>query len=564
RRPKPSYAAVQKTFAAPLPPLPSDPPMISVIVCAYNAERTMEPCLHSLQNLPYPNYEVIVVNDGSTDRTLEIARRYEGGRIRVIDQKNMGLSAARNVGIAASRGEIVAFTDSDCVVDPDWLTYLAYKFQAGFVAVGGPNFPPPEDSLVPSAVAVSPGGPTHVLLNDDVAEHIPGCNMAFRKSALEEINGFDALFSAAGDDVDLCWRLQNAGYAIGFSPAAMVWHFRRNTVRAYLKQQMGYGKAEALLFSKHQYRFNLLGQSRWLGRIYGDLTTSLLSRKPVIYYGAFGRGLFQTLYEQPASFLTYLPFTLEWNVVAAILLLTSLLSGEYLLVSSLPFAVSLISAANTASRARLDPRFSTVRARLLVMLLVYLGPLMRSFERYLWRMRSMNDVERITYEVPTQRPRISWLRRVFYLNYWNETGREKEDLLHEVTNFLFPRKFWISVDSGWNDWDIEVSRGIWASGRLKVAVENHSGPKRIFRVRTSIHTGKVGLWALVSFTLMTLLGLVLGIPELTRTGLVLAVLDAVVLVYQNFRLGRVLYRVLGIAARRLDLGPVGNGRDAAS
>jgi len=564
RRPKPAFAAVRERFAAPTPPIPDDPPMISVVVCSYNAERTMEPCLHSLQNLPYPNYEVIVVNDGSTDRTLEIARRYEGGRIRVIDQKNMGLSAARNVGIAASRGEIVAFTDSDCVVDPDWLTYLAYKFQAGFVAVGGPNFPPPEDSLVPSAVAVSPGGPTHVLLNDDVAEHIPGCNMAFRKSALEEINGFDALFSAAGDDVDLCWRLQNAGYAIGFSPAAMVWHFRRNTVRAYLKQQMGYGKAEALLFSKHQYRFNLLGQSRWLGRIYGDLTTSLLSRKPVIYYGAFGRGLFQTLYEQPASFLTYLPFTLEWNVVAAILLLTSLLSGEYLLVSSLPFAVSLISAANTASRARLDPRFSTVRARLLVMLLVYLGPLMRSFERYLWRMRSMNDVERITYEVPTQRPRISWLRRVFYLNYWNETGREKEDLLHEVTNFLFPRKFWISVDSGWNDWDIEVSRGIWASGRLKVAVENHSGPKRIFRVRTSIHTGKVGLWALVSFTLMTLLGLVLGIPELTRTGLVLAVLDAVVLVYQNFRLGRVLYRVLGIAARRLDLGPVGNGRDAAS
>ncbi len=80
--------------------------MISVVVCAYNAERTMEPCLQSLVDCPYPNYEVIVVNDGSTDKTGEISHRYEGGRIRVIDQPNMGLSAARNVGIEAAKGSI--------------------------------------------------------------------------------------------------------------------------------------------------------------------------------------------------------------------------------------------------------------------------------------------------------------------------------------------------------------------------------------------------------------------------------------------------------------------------
>ena len=73
----------------------------------------------------------------------------------------------------------------------------------------------------------------------------------------------------------------------------MVWHFRRNTVKDYFNQQRGYGKAEALLYFKHPYRFNMLGQSRWLGRIYGELTTAVLSRKPVIYYGTFGRGLFQ-------------------------------------------------------------------------------------------------------------------------------------------------------------------------------------------------------------------------------------------------------------------------------
>ena len=566
RRPKPAYHSVRATFGAPVPAIPPDPPMISVVVCSYNSERTMEACLRSLCDLPYPNYEVVVVNDGSTDGTLEIARRYEGDRIRIVDQPNLGLSAARNVGIAEARGEIVAYTDSDCVVDPDWLTYLAYKFRDGFVAVGGPNFPPPEEALVPSAVAVSPGGPTHVLLNDDVAEHIPGCNMAFTKAALEEIQGFDALYTSAGDDVDLCWRLQNAGYPIGFSPVAMVWHFRRATVRTYLKQQMGYGKAEALLYFKHPFRFNLLGQSRWLGRIYGGVTTTFFSRGPVIYYGAFGRGLFQTLYERPASVFTYLPFTLEWNLLAAILLLTAILSGEYLLVSSLPILVSLASAATSAWNAKLDPRFRGMRARLLVMLLLYLGPLLRSFERYLWRMRGARDVERVNYEAqgPTPKPDVSWWRGEFRLEFWNETGRDKEELLHELSAFLVPRKYRVAVAAGWDEWDLEVARGIWASARIEVAVENHTGAKRLFRIRVSVIPAKVALWALGACLGIAGLGFAFNVPELTRMGLVLAGLDAATLAVQNFRLGRLLVRVLAVVASRLDLGPMGRRDEDAA
>ena len=117
---------------------------------------------------------------------------------------------------------------------------------------------------MPAAVAVSPGGPTHVLISDEVAEHIAGCNMAFRRDALLDLGGFDPLYRAAGDDVDICWRFQDAGYTIGFSAAALVWHFRRNTVKAYLNQQRGYGKAEALVYAKHPFRFNLFGQAKWL------------------------------------------------------------------------------------------------------------------------------------------------------------------------------------------------------------------------------------------------------------------------------------------------------------
>ena len=136
--------------------------------------------------------------------------------------------------------------------------------------------------------------------------------MLFRSEALEAIGGFDPIFRAAGDDVDLCWRLQFAGYKIGFSPSATVWHFRRNTVEAYFGQQRGYGKAEAMVYAKHPFRFNLFGQAKWLGRIYGDLSASmLLSSKPIIYSGIFGRGLFQTLYEPPSSIAAYLPLTFE-------------------------------------------------------------------------------------------------------------------------------------------------------------------------------------------------------------------------------------------------------------
>src|SRR6185369_13861816 len=202
-------------------------------------------------------------------------------------------------------------------------------------------------------------------------EHIPGCNMAFTKKALEEVGGFEPVFAAAEDDVDLCWRLQNRGYAVGFSPAATVWHYRRNTVKAYLKQQMGYGKAEALLYFKHPYRFNLLGQSRWLGRIYGELTTAVLSRRPIIYFGAFGRGLFQSMYEAPSSLLSYLPFTLEWNVIGVVMLLAALASPRALPFAIMPLAVSLVWSVTTAMRARVDPRFTGFRSRALIAVLTY-------------------------------------------------------------------------------------------------------------------------------------------------------------------------------------------------
>jgi GT2 family glycosyltransferase len=535
RRKKPAFQAVQRWY-----------------VCAYNAEPTMAACLASLQDLRYPAFEVIVVDDGSTDRTGTIADGFEG--IHVIHQKNKGLSAARNVGIAASLGEIVAFTDSDCVVDPDWLHYLVATFlQTGLPAVGGPNLPPPEDSVVAACVAASPGGPLHVLLDDVEAEHIPGCNMAFRREVLDEIGGFDPIYRSAGDDVDVCWRLQDRGHRIGFSPAAMVWHFRRNTMKAYIGQQKGYGKAEALLYFRHPQRFNALGYSRWRGRIYGGISALFSLRRPIIYGGVFGRGLFQTLYQPPSTVLSHLPFTLEWNLVGAMLLAYGALRGGWAWLGAAPVALSWACCLWAAMRARVDAPAGGVRGRLLIAVLTYFGPLLRSLERYRWWLRGLTAAEPAESERPVQALPWSWRDRAFSAAFWTEDGVEKETILHGLMEVLAQRKYFVLVDQGWSDWDLEAHGGVWSRARIKVCAENHGGERRVLRVKCALRTSRLTRGVLASATVLAGLGFQLGLPSLAGAGVAAAVGTGAGLVREAFGLGRMLYDALQGVARRARL-----------
>jgi GT2 family glycosyltransferase len=286
---KPALAAVKEAWSHDRSPISRE--RFSVIVCTRNGATRIAACLEALEKQSFPAHEIIVVDDGSTDGTTAlVASRFP--HVRLLTLEPGGLSAARNAGAEAATGDIVAFTDDDCEADPDWLAGLAGAFAKGWDAAGGPNLPPPAKSDAEAIVAAAPGAPSHVMLDDAEAEHLPGCNLAVRRTTYFDIGGFDPVFTTAGDDVDFCWRLRDKGYRLGFAPTAFVWHHRRPSLRGYLRQQIGYGKAEALLIAKHPKRFTATGDARWDGFVYTGGPVRAVEGS-VIYHGPMGLAGYQ-------------------------------------------------------------------------------------------------------------------------------------------------------------------------------------------------------------------------------------------------------------------------------
>jgi GT2 family glycosyltransferase/DNA-binding beta-propeller fold protein YncE len=509
RNAKPATGAVAAAFNdAPFPEAVRRTwPKVSVVVCAYNAADTLEDCLSSLDRLTYPDYEVILVNDGSRDGTGDIARAH--ARVKVIDIPNGGLSAARNTGLAAATGEIVAYTDADARVDRDWLTYLVQPFLASeVVGSGGPNVVPADDPPVAQCIARAPGGPTHVLLDDRIAEHVPGCNMAFRREALLAVGGFNPIYLRAGDDVDICWRLQAKGWRIGFASSALVWHHHRSTVGAYWRQQVGYGEGERWLMAHHPEKF-LDGQMLWRGRIYSPLpfVRSLWSER--INSGVWGTAAFPSVYRADVHPFAFLPHSIRWQFLSSILLIAGLvvtLAGSHSWAAALLLGTGIIGLAVTlAKNVSYTLRSSVDRLpgnrlwyRALVGYLHFLQPFARIRGRIRGALASpemaLPAAQRQTSRGP--RPSLAEAWRALLLisgaitedRYWSEKWTTNNRVLAQFTAWLRGSRAVrvIEIDDGWaHDRDVSVLVGRWAWLDVRALVEEHGSGKAL--VRFSMH-----------------------------------------------------------------------------
>ena len=384
RSPKLAFDAVGKVFSDSLPPPLTSAPKATVVVAAYNAAATLGECLSSLRNLNYPDYETIVVDDGSTDSTSEIAG-HDGNGIRTIRVEHNGLAAARNAGIDAASGEIVAFIDADARADRDWLYHLIETIKRrDAAAASGPNFAPDSRSSRAAAMAAAPGLPREVRAGDDRLAQLCGCNMAITKAALQKAGGFDPMFTAAGDDVDLSWRLAASNETLAYAPGAVVIHERRATLSAYLRQQRGYGAGEGLLFRKYPLRTAdqdaIYATPSWLGSLFNGAR---------VYYGEFGRGLFQTVYSAGNSYAD-LPLTIQWIAVSLILLILGAVNRVLGALGGCGLAISILIAAASAASAPLPREYSGPIARTWLAIINLLGPPIRSLarERVKWRFDS--------------------------------------------------------------------------------------------------------------------------------------------------------------------------------
>ena len=545
RRPKPAYRAVADVFhAAPFHTVDQSRwPTVSVVVCAFNAAETIGDCLASLERVDYPSLEVIVVDDGSKDETASIARLHP--RVQLIQTPNRGLSVARNVGLQASTSDIVVYVDADVRVEPSWLAHLIQPFAAPTVVLaGGPNVVPHDDGWFAQCVARSPGAPAHVLLDDRIAEHVPGCNLAIRRTALLDIGGFDPIYLRAGDDVDVGWRLQDRGGVLAFSSSALVWHHHRDRLAAYWRQQVGYGEGEAWLRASHQHRFAGLRIS-WRGRIYSRLpfVRSLSAR--LVHSGRWGTASFPSVYHVGVHPLQAMPHMFEWQFGALLLVLVAGLrsatagSGTAALIAGATglaaLGLTVVKCGVYAWRSdihslppigRWGAHGSRVIYRLTILFLHVVQPAARTFGylRGTFRPPALKPEPRpaldaVASPLPTRRgERLGLMLGLSrQCRFWGETWTSAEVLLTRLVDRLrmarFTQHIW--VDDGWQpDRDISVALGLWAWAHLQAVVEDHGAGRCLLRARVYLRPRAAACALAALLLLAATIGAASGAPAI--------------------------------------------------
>jgi O-antigen biosynthesis protein len=218
---------------------------VSIYVPAYNGEPYLAECLGAIQRQTVPPVDVLVVDDGSTDRTREVARELG---VRVISHPaNRGLGAARNTGLRAARTGLVASLDADCVAEPDWLERLIVHLPRERTALFGGRL---EEAVQRTAADrfrrrhMGQGRGPMPLVNP---ARLSGSNTLARREAIEAVGGYDERYRTNNEDADLCARLRAGGYDLFYEPAALVHHQKRDDDESVLRalwrwRQLGHAR----------------------------------------------------------------------------------------------------------------------------------------------------------------------------------------------------------------------------------------------------------------------------------------------------------------------------------
>ena len=241
---------------------------VSVVVAGRNARSTVGACVASLLALDPAPLEVLVVDNGSTDGTLEVLASYDG-RITVLREGRRGPGAARNAGIAAARGEVVAFTDADCVVEPDWLGEIVGPLADPDVGVAGGTIlaADPRDPIQRYGEAIHDHRAAIEAFDPPYAITM---NWASPSALLEELGGFDPRFLRC-EDVDLSYRVVQSGRRLAFAPGAIVHHHNERTLAGLAREGFAHGFHGVHARKRHDPFLRGLGHRRVDRRGYAAL-----------------------------------------------------------------------------------------------------------------------------------------------------------------------------------------------------------------------------------------------------------------------------------------------------
>ncbi|MBI3759816.1 MAG: glycosyltransferase family 2 protein [Deltaproteobacteria bacterium] len=235
-------------------PLPAITPMVSVVVTARDDERTIAACIESIERLEYPNYEVIVIDDGSRDRIAEIMAKFPHARL--IRYPREGLGAIRNVAMRAARGDLIAFTRADCTVDSDWLSIAVRMIiEGGYDGCSGPILSSTDANGLVARMLTSIERSGSARKNGR-ATQLSDRNMIVRKASLKGVSGFDAQFVEEGGDLDLSVRMIEAGMKLGWCPSGLVWRLGQTTIGEFIHSRIRHGRSAAMLAAMHPFRFS--------------------------------------------------------------------------------------------------------------------------------------------------------------------------------------------------------------------------------------------------------------------------------------------------------------------